>query len=160
MTLQELLNPRYKVIADYPGSNLQSNDILIQYTFPETGNYCYLTNRDIPLLGKNKRKEEVELYPHLFRKLYWYEARDLNDLPLFIKMKGKAYRVEGWSKNIFGGPMPLGDYYHYNTVGDTVSPAPVPISISIEWHFFAHESTPITEEEYNVFEAGFIILPL
>lgn len=58
MTTQELLNPRYKVIADYPGSNLLGEDIFIRYTFPNTENYCYVTNEDIPLLGKSKRKDE------------------------------------------------------------------------------------------------------
>lgn len=103
---------------------------------------------------------KIELYPHLFKKLYWYEARDLSELPLFIKMEGKAYKLQGWGKNIFGGPTPLGNYYHYNKVGDHVSTAPVPIPISIEWNFFAQKSIPITEEEYNECEAGFITLPL
>lgn len=99
MKPEDLLKPRYKVIADYPGNKLKVGDILIKYVFPETENYCYVTNPEILLLGDNLRKEEVEQYPHLFKKLEWWEERKPEDMPEYVKCgeNGKPRKVKEWN---------------------------------------------------------------
>lgn len=112
MIQEELLKPRYEVIADYPNSPFEVNKI-IEMTrkskrFPlfgdnniedwETwidgkngGSTCYSINQFIP-------------YPHLFRKLEWWEKRDRDDLPEYVKFikdcwmykKGDVVKVINW----------------------------------------------------------------
>lgn len=54
MTVKQLLQPRYKVIADYPDSPHEIDDIL-------------------ELTTNNWRI--CECYPHIFKKLEWWENR-------------------------------------------------------------------------------------
>lgn len=89
MTVQELLIPRYKVIADYPLSKMYFNvgDVL---TWDEK-NQAYR-------IGEPKfvsmSKETVEAFPHLFKKLEWYEERKPEELPKFVKDKfGERVRI-------------------------------------------------------------------
>jgi hypothetical protein len=146
MTNEDLTKPRYKVIANYPGSDLVVGDILIRHTFPENGNYCYVTNPDILLLGSNKRKEEVEAYPHLFKPLLWWEQRALHELPAYVKMKGLIYNVTCWKHDMLHNPFP--DCTYVSAPDDDLTPN-AEISLSVIWHFCAKTSTPATEEEYN-----------
>lgn len=94
MTAEQLLIPRVQLTAQYPGSNLTVGDILYKHTFEETGNYCYVTNPEVLLLGSSKRKDEVEEHPHLFKPLQWYEFRKPEEMPEYVK------RVKGLQSNI------------------------------------------------------------
>jgi hypothetical protein len=89
MTNEELLEQRFKVIADYPYSPHKIGDIIqsnhggdgihqttIQYK-DEFGEEISQQN-----LCKSK---SFEKYPTLFRKLEWWEERDSHDLPEYIK---------------------------------------------------------------------------
>ena len=66
MTTEELLQPRFKVIADFPGSNFGIGEIL-----------------DKEWVGKFF--DELQYFPHLFRKLEWFEDRKVEDLPEYLK---------------------------------------------------------------------------
>lgn len=65
--VQKLLQPRFEVIADYPGSVFNVGQILVQDESHEddfwTGEQLY-TDR------------YPKQYPHLFRPLSWWERRD------------------------------------------------------------------------------------
>lgn len=80
MTTEDLLKPRYKVIADYPNSDLPVDLIVTMYAPSK-----WIDN------NKNYEFTESELwfkrYPHLFKKLEWFEEIDQQNLParLFIK---------------------------------------------------------------------------
>ncbi len=65
MTPEELLIPRYKVIADYPGNEIKVGKV-------------FEPNTDWP-------ESYLKKYPHLFRKLEWWEERELGDMPGYVK---------------------------------------------------------------------------
>jgi len=65
MTVEELLMPRYKVIADYPSSPYYVGEIKDR-------------------LGDNVAAHFAK-YPHLFRKLNWWEERKVEDMPEYVK---------------------------------------------------------------------------
>ena len=79
MTTEELLKPRYLVIADYPGMD-DDGYYIGQVKENIAENYCKLLDK----------------YPHLFRRLEWWEMRDEKDMPEYVKRKtkdGRAYRA-------------------------------------------------------------------
>jgi len=67
MSNEELMKPRWKVIADYPGSDYHIGEIL---------------DRDWGWVGDDEIgfKHQVSHYPHLFKKLEWWEDRTLDEL--------------------------------------------------------------------------------
>lgn len=73
MSTEELLRPRYKVIAQYPFSPHPTGHI-IKTAF---GNKYF------------------DQYPHLFKKLEWWEQRDSEELPEYVKTpEGKVRRLQ------------------------------------------------------------------
>ena len=60
MTAKELLNPRYEVIANYPGCPVVVGEII-----------------DV----SNIFVKELDKYPHLFRRLNWWEKRTVDQMP-------------------------------------------------------------------------------
>lgn len=71
MTTEELLKPRYKVIAEYPQSYLKVGDIF------EADNVTkFMAN-----------------YPHLFKPLAWWEERKVEDMPEYVKYRNKVWQV-------------------------------------------------------------------
>lgn len=112
MTAKELLTPRFEVIADYPynpheiGAIIESevgissiHQTTIQYT-DEFGENIKQQNLCTP--------SSFEKYPHLFRKLNWWEHRKVEDMPnkLVCKAMSNDYSIhfiEEWDlKNLFG----------------------------------------------------------
>lgn len=71
MSNEDLLKPRYKVIADYPG-NLQPIGHIYEIIFNDEEalkNWC----------------DNKDYYPHLFKKLEWWEEREEKDMPEYVK---------------------------------------------------------------------------
>jgi hypothetical protein len=69
MNAQELLIPRFEVIADFPNSNLEIKSIL---------------SFDGVVYGMNEPQKFIrnpEKYPHLFRRLNWWEHRKVEEMP-------------------------------------------------------------------------------
>lgn len=67
MSIEDLMQPRYKVVADYPDS-LSDIGTIIQ--------------------ENNSSKEwfdSLEDYPHIFKHLEWYEERKVADMPKYVK---------------------------------------------------------------------------
>lgn len=89
-TVEELLMPRYKVIADYPESP-QSNQIGFIYD---------RNNKD----WSSWWFDQLAIYPHLFQRLPWWAERDVEDLPEFIKWDAdgitRVAKVTGWDHAI------------------------------------------------------------
>ena len=68
MTVEQLLKPRYKVVDDYPFSYYDKDSVLLfEFYHAKDGivNFCE--------------------YPHLFRKLEWWEERKVEDMPEYLK---------------------------------------------------------------------------
>ena len=89
MTVEELLMPRYKVIADYPNTPYGLNQVL--------------TKREIRF-GMGSLSPEN--YPAIFRKLNWWEERKVEDMPDYVKWDVGIYptwkkimKVDKWNSN-------------------------------------------------------------
>jgi len=94
MSVEDLLKPRYKVIADYPGSDYHIGEIL---------------DRDWGWVGNDEVgfKHHISHYPHLFKKLQWWEDRDEKDMPEYVKFtissKTDYFKILKWNmKEKFG----------------------------------------------------------
>jgi len=88
----ELMKPRYKVIAPYPNSPFKAGQILIRDDSHEnnywTGEQCY-TDR------------YPDQYPHLFKPLQWWEDRKPEEMPEYVRIEEKVYKIREW-ENYFG----------------------------------------------------------
>lgn len=73
MAPEELMKPRYKVIADYPKSLYHVGDII---NAGSTGEDCIYCDREGP---------RMRHYPHLFKKLEWWQDRAPEDMPEYVK---------------------------------------------------------------------------
>ncbi len=109
MTVENLMMPRYKVIADYPGMD---------------------DSYEIGEVLKPAYTGIVDAYPHLFRKLNWWEERKVEDMPDYVKWDVGIYptwkkimKVDKWNSN--------GSFDHEN------------VTISVINCF------PATEQQYN-----------
>lgn len=90
MTAEELLRPRFKVIADYPESMFDIGKI---EECAEAHHGC------VTFYGK---------YPAIFKRLDWWEERAEGDMPEYLKHKkfGYAHKVVEWlGKNIRDIPL-------------------------------------------------------
>lgn len=69
-TKEELFMPRFKVLSGYPGSHLKVGEII---------NWNHgRTSYDAP--------NEFEKYPKIFKKLDWYEEREAQEMPEYVKI--------------------------------------------------------------------------
>jgi hypothetical protein len=121
MTPEQLLVPRYEVIAGYPGSHMyfEIGDIL-----EWNGNY-YKRKENILMA-----KDSVESYPHIFKPLQWWERREAGEMPEYYKYSGN-HGVFKTSFRINGGIVML-----------NFSPTEtVPVNLAY--------CLPATEEDYN-----------
>lgn len=95
--IQELLKPRYLVIADYPYSPWIVGEILL------------VDNKKGELVGESIGyvdyayrifENEISNFPHLFRKLEWWEHRKPEELPQYVKSLdkfGEVFRADGFT---------------------------------------------------------------
>lgn len=82
-TVEELMQPRYIVIADYPGLDYKVGYVLNPHPIYGFDIFPY-----------------PEKYPHIFKPLNWYEERELKDMPeyvLFVESNRKeVHKVVEW----------------------------------------------------------------
>lgn len=81
MKTKNLLQERYKVISDYPGCGFRIGTILNQ----EYGSSAF--NKwvnELPI--SNISVYTPEKWPHIFKKLEWWEERELSDFPAYLKV--------------------------------------------------------------------------
>lgn len=84
MTPENLLKPRYKVIADYPGSRYKIDRIISE----REG----LKDYDAP--------NDFDKYPAIFKLIEWWEERKEEDMPDYVKWNEVGYMG---SKNQLAG---------------------------------------------------------
>ena len=103
MTAKQLLLPRFEVIADYPNSIYNIGDVL---ELKEITNSKIFHNNENFLVGNFFNQEELEKYPHLFKKLQWYEKRKEEEMPkkvIFNENPLEEYLIEKWDMiHLFG----------------------------------------------------------
>lgn len=94
LSKEELLRPRYKVIANYPGTRYKIGMIL-KY---DDG----MQNFDTP--------NKFSLYPAIFEQIHWWQYRIKEDMPSFLKYpSGNIYKVTEWVITDDGDDT----YFHY-----------------------------------------------
>lgn len=79
--IQELLKPRYKVIGDFPHSSMPVGMV-----------FC----------KEYSDGDFWDKYPHLFRKLEWWEERTVEEMPEYIKIvdTGEVVKVDTYRLGI------------------------------------------------------------
>jgi hypothetical protein len=104
MTAKELLIPRYEVIEEYPKCEFKKGDILKRIKFAT--NDIFHTNENAPVGGLDLK--EVEQYPHLFRKMHWWERRTAQQMPKRVMWTALndetiTYDIQEWDmETLFG----------------------------------------------------------
>lgn len=101
MTTEELLRPRFEVIADYPKLSYNVGRILT----PVKDNSNIYDCTDAP---SSEVISYPEKYPHLFKKLNWWEHRKVEDMPKklickAIKDDSEILEIEEWDMEILFG---------------------------------------------------------
>lgn len=134
LTKEQLLSPRYKVIADYPGSHFDVGDTLLYlklnsaYTYRRIGG---IKHKSWESIGQPTFKSP-ESFPHIFRLMDWWEERTPEDMPRFVKLpSGEVHSVTTIEKDHTGE-------LFYNFIGDESG-------IGMYFSF----SEPATQEDYN-----------
>ncbi len=101
LSVEKLLEQRFKVIADYPHSPYKIGD-LVEIPDSSTSYHCTTTK------AYNSFTEEmcdsanyfsilqIENYKHLFRKLEWWEERDISEMPEYVKEEGGKIYLASW----------------------------------------------------------------
>jgi hypothetical protein len=99
MTAEELLKPRFEVIADFPLLKNKVGEIIIAKK-----PYWRI---ELDFLFLNSSNISPEAYPHLFRKLNWWEHRKIEDMPkkVGIKETNETYEIISW------------EFREYNVIG-------------------------------------------
>lgn len=84
MTKEELLKPRYKTLCRYPDSPLRIGQIINGETFNVTGG----------------TKFHCADYPSIFQKLEWWNDREVNELPEYLKIEDMVIKVDVYLKDV------------------------------------------------------------
>ncbi len=136
-SIDHLLKPRYKVIADYPDSKFKVGEILFVPNPKEFPNW-FQTNRRFN--NEGRFEAVLEAYPHIFKKLEWWEHRTIEELKSIKYVKVIKYR--GYWRE--GDVVPV-----YSFEGGSIEKAK-PTGFNLKYKHFqpVFELLPGTEEEY------------
>lgn len=124
MTPEQLLKPRYKVIAAWPGmdDDITIGSIFMQYIEQDT-----VWRMTTPTHWTKVTVHNPEAYPHLFKKLQWWEDRGSEHYPEYIKLNtGEVCKPLKYR----------GDCAIINEAND--------------W-WYLHYCLPATQEDYNAY---------
>jgi len=110
MKAEELMKPRFEVIADYPLSPYFKGDVII-FKNGETDHITTISYLDEFGLQVDQAQlvpcVTFEKYPHLFRKLNWWEHRSIEDMPKKVLSKaddkGSVFEIHKWDMERFIG---------------------------------------------------------
>lgn len=124
--IENLLSPRYKVINLWPWQcPYKIGDII---------------HEDLNIEGATFFKKTVHEFPHLFKKLLWFEDREISEMPeYFMYVKTIHHDLAGHSKT-------YKDIYVKVQEWDNVNGRWFPDNYKHPLH---HSSRPITEQEYT-----------
>lgn len=127
MTVEELMKPRYEVIAQYPLCSWNNGRIL------ELINGKY----NCAVAPSSDTVRNPDNYPAVFRKMGWYEQIKTEDIPLFVKVKiptlEGTYKVDKWENTGIDKPRLWFVAVKGNTGG----------------RVFIQQTLPATEQEYK-----------
>jgi hypothetical protein len=126
MKENELLKPRFEVIADYPNNQFGKIGTILDRNWAE---YPNDNENEKPIW-------RISDFPNLFRKLQWWEKRTREELPTFIKSATKVVKPK-WEFIEWAGK----EYWQANKDNG------LPITFYFDLDLFE----PATEAEYNEF---------
>lgn len=107
MTPEQLLQPRYEVIADYPESNFKIGQIISFIPVDPTDGW------ELADIAYNKRI--CPNYPNIFKPLSWWEHRAPDDMPEYVKRHfGQVGKATRW--NLQYGQW----HYHFRMGRETI----------------------------------------
>ena len=136
MTKEELLKPRWKVIADFPGNTFYVGEIIeipSQYILQQ-----------IVLQGNNYQSVDLDInpsfYPAIFKKLKWWEERKEEDLPKYVLWKptNTIMKVSIYEKDYESNILRIFSIPRTNIFG----------KYGKDWGWIIH-TEPSTKEEYE-----------
>jgi hypothetical protein len=98
--LENYFIKRYKVIAGYPNSPFSINEILeLQESLIKPMQH-FIMVADFDSYTAYY-ESDFNLYPHLFKKLEWWEDRLIDNMPNFVKCNKKIYKVlQKWEVSV------------------------------------------------------------
>lgn len=103
MTQKELLKPRWKVIANFPGNTKDLGKIYESYS--DTDLRCNI------VVFERMFADYPDNYPEIFRKLEWWEGIRSEDIPEYLKLISTneivkvLKKVGGFTGTVFVGRM-------------------------------------------------------
>lgn len=103
MTTEQLLNPRYEVLINYPRSPFKIGDILKKVIGASTEIYY---TEPFPPVGNLLTLFEIKNCPEIFKKLEWWEKRTEEEMPKKVKsysFPDETYIIEKWDLKIMVG---------------------------------------------------------
>lgn len=135
MSIEEILKPRWKVIASYPhcpymiGDLLKGNDEELHLTTTSCGGGGQLHNVDNCCPANI-----LSVMSHLFGGLGWWQERKPEDMPEYVKHeKGFIAKVKSHFCNSLGEENKFG----------------CQLDIETEWNYYSYSRLqPATESEY------------
>jgi hypothetical protein len=139
MTTEELLAPRYKVIADYPDCNFDVGAIFRDEDF---------------YIGPKQVRHCFSDYPHLFKLLEWYEERDIKDMPEYVKFNDERNSILSYGKD--EEPEIHKVIRHWATSLDTNLRYSNSDNFISEWNnvnYHYGQFLPATEQEYLTYQS-------
>jgi len=135
--MKNLLNPRFKVIAEYPNTIFKKDDILERIKYKDTDINISELLTNSKRCGINKLSglhfSDLEKYPHLFKKLNWWDERKQDELPTYLKSETQVVKPE-WELIEWQGRQ----YWRANTNEKLFGS-----------HYKLESFTPSTKEEYE-----------
>ena len=124
MTKEQLLNPRYKVVTEYPESPYTINQIIYASEHPDR-------------VGE---MEFFEKYPKIFHKLMWWEERKIEDMLPYIGYFGNG--KWNWICKVIK---------HFSEDAYCIVECADKYGITRKYNQGYWACTPTTEEEFNSF---------
>lgn len=137
-TPEELLKPRYKLIADYPGCGYEVGTIL---EVAEDGElYSRIAGYQLSVV--KIMESEVIKFSHLIHKLEWWEDREERELPKYIRIIKDVMptnrKLDSFGETILAGTVILVKRWDVN----------VPYINSKEF-VVACYTEPVTKDDYD-----------
>lgn len=131
--MHPLLTPRYECIAEDTSGKWKKGDI---YTFVREVAQTYVEWRRQD--GVRFYFEYFDKYPHLFRRLEWWERRKEEEMPEYVHLTDKELMFHGIFKV---------KEWNYLT-DDNIAGFDTEIE-GEEIHMYMYDTIPATEAEYN-----------
>ena len=109
MTKEELMKPRYEVVADYPGRpmTMPIGHILVLDKFG-AGKYWHEYTDEEPI----HIDEGSTRFPKVLRLLYWWEQRKPEEMPEYVKYTIRGFIIK--CSDCWNGEMYVVDEYSFS----------------------------------------------